>query len=225
MPIFAPALRAITQLDDAAFLGVLLRSVAWAAVTFALLAAAIIWGAHAVLANHGMWAWLAALLGGVGTAVLALFMFLPLAAVIATLFVDRVAEAVERRYYPALPAARAAPLSSQIWDGVALGLRVLGLQILALLLALALPGVGWVLGWLVAAWAIGRGLFVAVAMRRMDRASAQALYRGRRLNVLTQGGLISACSLVPLLNLLAPVLGTAAMVHVMQVGNDSNRGL
>ena len=163
MPLFAPALRAITQLDDAAFLGVLLRSVAWAAVTFALLAAGIVWGAHAMLANHGLWAWLAALLGGAGAAVLALFMFLPLAAVIATLFVDRVAEAVERRYYPGLPAARAAPLSSQIWDGIALGLRVFGLQILALVLALR---------------AAGRGLGAGLARRGLGH--WPGIIRGRR---------------------------------------------
>jgi CysZ protein len=225
MPILAPALRAIAQLDDRVFLGVLLRSVAWAAVAFALLAAGIVWGTHMLLENHGFWSWLAALLGGVGAAALSLYLFLPVAAMIATLFVDRVAEAVERRFYPELLTARAAPLASQIWDGIALGLRVLVLQIVALVLALLLPGIGLVLGWLVAAWAIGRGLFVAVAMRRMDRAAAHALYRGRRLNVLAQGGLISACSLVPVLNLLAPVLGTAAMVHVMQSRNDADRGL
>jgi uncharacterized protein involved in cysteine biosynthesis len=49
----------------------------------------------------------------------------------------------------------------------------------------------------------------------MDRASAQALYRQRRLGVLAQGGLMTAGSLVPLLNLLTPVLGTAAMVHLL----------
>jgi CysZ protein len=243
MPIPAPALRsaalrppilrAIAQLDDPVFLGVLLRGVAWAAAGLALLAVAVVWGVHALLAHFGLWAWLAALLGGAGAALLSLTLFLPVAALIASLFLNRVAGAVERRFYPTLPPARPAPMTQQIADGLSLGLRVLALQLLALLLAFALPVIGLPLGWLIAAWAIGRGLFMAVAMRRMDRAAAQRLYARRRLSVLTQGALISAASLVPLLNLLAPVLGTAAMVHVlhagmagaMQGGNDPNRGL
>jgi uncharacterized protein involved in cysteine biosynthesis len=88
---------------------------------------------------------------------------------------------------------------------------------LALVLALLLPGVGFALGWLVASWAIGRGVFVAVAMRRMDRRAANALYRDRRTDVLLQGGLMTAGNLVPLLNLLVPVLGVAAMVHVLHL--------
>ncbi len=225
MPLFAPALRAIAQLDDRVFLGVLLRSVAWALAGFVLLTVAIVWGAHALLADRGVWAWLAALLGGAGSAMLSLYLFLPVAATIATLFVDRVADAVERRFYPGLPPAAAAPMTAQIWDGIALGLRVLGMQILALVLALLLPGVGLLLGWAVAAWAVGRGLFVAVAMRRMDRPAAHAVYLRHRPAVLVQGALIAACGLVPLLNLLAPVLGVAAMVHVMLMGNGRDRGL
>jgi CysZ protein len=213
-PLRAPLL-AMSQFDDPAFLGVVVRSVTWAALSFALLAAGVVWGAHDLLADRGWWAWLAAALGGVGSAVAALFLFLPLASVIASLYVDRIAEAVERRFYPGLPPAHPAPLAQQAWDGIVLGVRVLGMQVVALLLALLLPGVGLVLGWLVAAWAIGRGLFVAVAMRRMERPQASALYRARRLDVLAQGGLITAGSLVPLLNLLVPVLGTAAMVHLL----------
>jgi len=221
-----PPMRALAQLDDPVLLGVLGRSLLWAALAFLLLAAGVFWGVHHLLANHGWWTWLASLLGGAGALVLSLWLFLPLAAAIATIFADRVADAVERRFYPGLPPPRPAPFAAQAWDGVALGLRVLALQVLALLLALALPGVGALLGWAIAAWAIGRGLFVAVAMRRMDRASATALYRRRRPAVLLQGGLMSAGTMLPVLNLLLPVLGPAAMVHVLHeppVRNGSGR--
>jgi uncharacterized protein involved in cysteine biosynthesis len=147
--------------------------------------------------------------------VVSLYLFLPLATVIAMSFAARVTAAVERRYYPSLPPGRPAWLGDQIWDGIALGLRVLAWQIASLVLALLLPGVGLVLGWAITAWSLGRGLFVAVAMTRMDRAQALALYRGQRGAVWVQGALMAAASLVPPLNLLAPVLGVAAMVHVM----------
>jgi uncharacterized protein involved in cysteine biosynthesis len=37
--------------------------------------------------------------------------------------------------------------------------------------------------------------------------------------VLAQGALMAVASLVPLLNLFVPVLGTAAMVHLLHEGN------
>ena len=160
---------------------------------------------------------LAGLLGGVGALVLAFYFFLPIACVIALLFVDRIAAAVERRWYPALPLARPAPLAAQAWDGLALGLRVFAWQVAVLLLSLVPPLAPVVapLGWLIAAWAVGRGLFVAVAMRRMTRPAATARYRAQRPAVLAQGALIALGSIIPGVNLLVPVLGTAAMVHVL----------
>jgi uncharacterized protein involved in cysteine biosynthesis len=217
MGFFAPPLRAFAQMDDPVFFGVVWRSVAWALAVCVLLAAAVVWGAEDAAASlqPGWLSWAAGLLGGVGAALLTFWLFLPLATVIAFLFLERVARAVERRYYPGLPPARPAPLASQAWDGIALGLRILGVQMIALVLALLLPGVGLLLGWMIAAWAVGRGLFVPVAMLRMDRPAALALYRARRPAVLLQGALMTAGNMVPLLNLLTPVLGVAAMVHVL----------
>ncbi len=68
---------------------------------------------------------------------------------------------------------------------------------------------------LVSGWAIGRGLFVAVAMRRMGRRQAQALYRRHRMAVLVPGACCAAAASVPGVNLLVPLVGTAAMVHVL----------
>jgi uncharacterized protein involved in cysteine biosynthesis len=61
-----------------------------------------------------------------------------------------------------------------------------------------------------------------VALRRCDRATALGLYRRRRFAVLVQGGLVAAAGLVPGLNLVAPVVGLAAMVHVL--GRDAPIG-
>jgi uncharacterized protein involved in cysteine biosynthesis len=107
-----------------------------------------------------------------------------------------------------------------MWDGLALGLRILALNVAALLLALLLPGVGLLLGWAIGAYAIGRGLFVAVAMRRMDRRDAEQLYQLRRTEVLVQGGALAAAACLPLVNLLIPVIGVACMVHVLDRARD-----
>ena len=219
MSLLTPPVRALSQLDDPAFVRVIVSSLLWTVAGFAALTVAVAWGTRSLVATHGGQDWLSWLAGavtGAGAIALTLYFFVAIATVIATLFVDPVAQAVERRFYPHLPPAHPAPLSQQVWDAAALGVRVLLWQVVGLLLTFVLPGVGAALGWVVAAWAIGRGLFMAVAMRRMDRPQAMALYGHMRVPVITQGALIAAGSLVPIFNLAMPVLGAAAMVHVLQ---------
>ncbi len=221
MLFIAAPLRAFAQFDDPDFLGAVWRSAAWAIVSLLGLAAVLIWGGNALAGQVEQLGWigrvLGGLLGGMGAAVLSFYFFLPLATVIASFYADRIASAVERHFYPGLPPARAASLYDQTWDGIALGVRVLGWQVLMLLLLLIPPltPLAVPLGWAISAWAVGRGLFVAVAMRRLNRADAVAFYQSRRGAVLAQGALIAAGSLIPVFNLFVPVLGTAAMVHVM----------
>ena len=153
---------------------------------------------------------------------------MPVAAAIGTLYIDRVAGAVERRWYPSLPPPRGASIAAQLWDAASVGARILLLSVLALVLALIIPGVGLVLAWVIGGYAIGRGLFAAVAMRRMPRAAAWMLYRRARPVVLVQGCILALAGYVPVLNLLIPVVGTAAMVHVLDLalttGPESRSG-
>jgi CysZ protein len=95
---FSPLARALAQLDDRVFLGVLLRCIAWSAACFILLHLATIWAVHHLLDLHGWIGWAADVLGGIGASLLALWLFLPVAAIIGTLYIDRIARAVERRY-------------------------------------------------------------------------------------------------------------------------------
>jgi uncharacterized protein involved in cysteine biosynthesis len=219
--LFIPISRAFGQLDDRTFVGVAIRSVAWSAASFAALYASAVWVVHRLLALHGLLAWGADFLGAVGASLLALWLFLPIAAAIGTLYFDRIAAAVERRFYPWLPAAEGASVVEQTIDGIAVALKVLALNIVALVLTVVLPGIGLVLGWLVATYAIGRGLFVAVAMRRMSRAAAESLYRSNRTMVMVNGAVLAAAAYLPVVNLLIPVIGTAAMVHVLDLALSS----
>lgn len=225
-----PLLLAFDQLPDRALLGVVVRSVLWSALAFAALAAASVWGVHEgvarLLASGWGWlGWVAGALGGVGAALLALWLFVPVAVLVATFYVETVSAAVERRHYPGLPPPTGAPLTEQFWDGIVLGLQLVPLQALTLLLTLLLPGVGLVLGVCLTGWALGRGLFVAVAMRRMGRGAALDLYQSRRGAAVVPGVALAALGLVPAANLLVPVLGIAAMVHVFQQGGVGRLGL
>lgn len=212
-----PMTRSLSQLSDPALLGVVWRSVLFSALFFIAILTGTIAALHYLVPAHGALVWALDALGSVAAAVLAMWLFLPVAATIGALYFERIARVVERRFYPSMPPPQSAPLLDQVSVSVAVGLRVLGLNVLALLLTLFLPGIGLPIGWAIAAWAIGRGLFVAVAMRRLNRPDAEALYRAVRPVALAQGGVMAAAAYVPLLNLLIPVVGTAAMVHVLDL--------
>jgi CysZ protein len=215
--VFAPIARSIGQLDDPAFRDVLLRSIVWSIACFAGLHVAAIWVVHRMLELHGLLAWGADLLGSIGASLLAFWLFLPVAAAIGMMYLDRIARSVEIRFYPWLPPPSGASLLEQAWDGIAVALKVLALNVVALFLAFILPGVGLILGWMIASYAIGRGLFVAVAMRRMPRPVAESLYRASRTVILGQGAILALVAYVPVINLLIPIVGTAAMVHVLDM--------
>lgn len=216
--MFQPFFDAVAQLGDRVFLGVVWRSLLLSLLAFlGLLAGSIwvlqLWADH--LGGSGSWiGWGLGLLGGIAVLLLALWLYVPVALLIATLYLNRIAAAVERRFYPGLPPPVGAPLAEQGWDGIVLSLQVLGLQVGTLLATVLLPGIGFVLGTLITGWAIGRGLFVGVAMRRMSRPAALALYRKRWLAAVVPGIVLALASSLPPLNLLVPVVGVAVMVHV-----------
>lgn len=210
-------LRALRQLDDPVFLGVLSRAVAWTTLVFALLH----WAAGALmrqwmdgfetLRDLGGTASLAARLG---ISFLSMWLFVPLAGGIAALHADRIADAVEGRHFPASPPVAAAPLADQAQEAIGIGVGLLLMTGFGLSLAILLPGIGLFLGWFISGYALGRGLFVTVAIRRMDRLAAIRLYQTNRWAVLGPGLLIATLVWLPFANLLAPVIAAAAMTHV-----------
>jgi uncharacterized protein involved in cysteine biosynthesis len=212
--------RAFSQLDDPAIIKVVLQTLLFSVLSFAGLIAGSTLLLHHLLVGHGWLAWIAGSFGGLLALISALWLFLPLAVVIAGLFLEPVCRAVERHWYPNLPPPHGASLAAQAWEGLMIGLRVLVLSVFSLLLALFFPGIGNAIGWVITAWAVGRGMYSAVALRRMTRVEAETLYREQRLVVLVQGAALTLAGAVPLLNLLVPVLGPAAMVHVVVAGTS-----
>ncbi len=207
-----PMLRALGQLDDPVIRKILLRSLGLTALAFLLLFAGGVWGLHAAIGLL-LW-WHAGLLGGIAIALLIYLLFLPVAAGIAVMFAEPIAATVEARWYPDLPPPAGASLAAQSWDGLALAGQVLLAHLVGLILA-PLLGVGFLAGWAIAAWAMGRGLFMVVAMRRARRPTALGIYAAHRGRVLLHGALLTALAVVPVVNLLVPVLGIAMMIHLL----------
>ncbi len=208
-------LLALRQLTDPVFLGPLAKAFGAALLAFLGLAGLAAWGVAGLAGGEGWLACLAGALGGLLVLGLAVWLFVPVMLGLSGLFLDPVAAAVERRFYPALPPPQGASLVAQAGFNLAFAAKTGAVALLALPLLLLAPPVGAVALWLISTVALGHGLFEGVAQRRMPIAAARALRWQREVPVLGIGGILAAMALVPGLNLLVPVLGTAAMTHLL----------
>jgi uncharacterized protein involved in cysteine biosynthesis len=208
-------LLALRQLTDPAFLGPLARAFLAALVAFLGLAGLSAWAVGGLAGGEGWLAGVAAALGGLFVLALAVWLFVPVMLGLAGLFLDPVAAAVERRFYPALPPARGASLLAQARFNIVFALKTGAIALAALPLLLFAPPFGAVALWAISTVALGYGLFEGVAQRRMEVPAARVLRRQRQVPVLGIGAVLAAMALVPGLNLLVPVIGTAAMTHLL----------
>lgn len=214
--MLTPLLLALRQLGDPAFLAPLAKGLAAALLAFLGLAGLAAWGVGELAGGSGWLAGIAAAAGGLATLALAVWLFVPVLLALSGLFLDPVAAAVERRFYPTLPPPTGgAGLGAQTRFNIGLALRMGGLTLLALPVGLFLPPLGAALLWAISTVALGHGLFEGVAQRRMAVPAARSARRAREGRVLGLGGVLALASLVPVLNLLVPVLGTAAMTHLL----------
>lgn len=161
-------------------------------------------------------------LGGAASVVLALLLFPAVVVVVMSLFLDQVAEAVEARHYPELPPARGQSAVAGIWTGLKFAALLIGVNILLLLAYLlmlasvVLAPLVPVLFYAVNGWLAGREYFETVAFRRLSEAEARALRRPFTVQLTLAGAAIAFLAVIPVVNLLAPVLATAVMVHLFQ---------
>jgi uncharacterized protein involved in cysteine biosynthesis len=154
-------------------------------------------------------------LGGAATFVVSLILFAPLATLVASVFLDEVANAVEAKHYPDLPVAQSQTIGQSVMAGVRLLIWTLLVNLLCLPLYL-LPIANIVIFFAVNGLLIGREYYEVVAFRRMSRLDAAAFRRRGRFTFWQAGVVIAVVFWVPLLNLTAPILGTALMVHVFE---------
>lgn len=213
-------LRTLRQLPDPRFLRVLGLSIVLAALLFAGLLAAVAWS----LASFALfqWGWLDTLvdlLGGLAALLIAILLFPGLAIAVQGLFLERIASAVESRYYPDRPEPRSQSWTEQLVLGVRLAATVVIVNLFALPLYLGLsfvPPLNLALFYLINGFLLGREYFEIVATRRVPPREALRLRHALRGKVWLMGAAIAFLFSVPLLNLAAPVLGTAMMLHLYE---------
>jgi uncharacterized protein involved in cysteine biosynthesis len=222
--LFSAVAKTLGQMNDPRIRGVIGKILGLAILGYILFVVLVYFLIGWLAGLSGWLADLAQFGGAIGAMVIAWFIFPGVAAAIAGFFADEVIDVVEQKHYPLLGPARHLP----IWTVVVDALQLAGISLIANLLALPLLVVFplYVLvTWGVNGWLLGREYFEMVAFRRLDRDAARALHRKHFRTFTTAGVLIAICLTIPFINLIAPVLGAAFMVHVAQnVVNQRDTG-
>jgi len=156
---------------------------------------------------------LLSLAAGLGLVAGAVLLMPAVTALVASLFVDEIADRVEERYYAADPPGRPLPFATALMEGLKAALLSLAVYACALPFLLV-AGAGVVMFFLATAYLQGRVFFELVAMRFHPIAVASALRRKHRATVFVAGIFIAAFLSIPIVGLAAPLFGTALMIHV-----------
>lgn len=164
-----------------------------------------------------MW-WLDGMVDVLGTTaafILAWILFPAAASSIVGLLLEAVAEAVEARHYPGLEPAP----GISVWETVTTTSRLVLLMVvlnLAVLPLYLIPVINIFVFYVLNGYLLGREYFEMVALRRLRPEKMLSLRRSRGLQVFIAGVVAAFLLTIPFINFLAPVIATAAMVHLFE---------
>jgi CysZ protein len=202
---FAPEQRGILMLCFALAIGLLIAL--WFGAT------ALLQEAHFIGVG-----WLDAviiLLGSMAALVLAWMLFPAMTLLILGFFLGWVLRGVERRHYPGL--GPPLPMSLPAAFASALRLLLLAAAVNVIILPLYLiPGINLFVYYALNGYLVGREYFELVALRRMDGAAARAMWRRHRGRLILVGVVIVFLLSLPLIDLVAPIVAAAFMLHVFE---------
>ncbi len=222
--IFDDFFKAIGQMPDPRF-----RRVLWLGImlTIALLVGAyalILWFISATTSEgieipgvDGPVTWIGDLLGWGSLAimlVLSVFLMVPVASAITSLFLDDVAQAVEDKHYPHLKPVPRVPFFDGLRDTVNFLGVLIGANILAVFAYMALPFLSFAIFYGLNGYLLGREYFQVVAMRRLGRQGAKDLRKQHKGQIWMAGCLMAVPLSIPLINLVIPILGAATFTHL-----------
>ncbi|PUB12163.1 EI24 domain-containing protein [Yoonia sediminilitoris] len=221
--ILGDFLKAIGQLPDRRFQSVLWRGIG--------LTIALLFGIYALLLQLVQWltdapisipfvgeiTWLGDLLswGSLGfVLILSIFLMVPVASAITSLFLDEVAQAVEEKHYPTLPPAPPVTFAQGLKDSVNFMGVLIAANIGAFILYALLPWAAIFIFFGLNGYLLGREYFQLAAMRRIGRDGAKALRKQYSGTIWVAGCLMAVPLAFPLVNLFIPILGAATFTHL-----------
>jgi len=158
-------------------------------------------------------AWIISIAAGLGVVFGGIMLMPAITSLVASFFVDEVADHVEREHYPAERPGMALPMGLALREGS----KTAALTILVYLIALPfvfVAGAGFLVFFIATAWLLGREYFELAAMRFRPPHEAKAMRRGNATTIFTAGLIIAAFVSIPIVNLATPLFGMAFMVHM-----------
>jgi uncharacterized protein involved in cysteine biosynthesis len=158
-------------------------------------------------------AWIVSIAAGFGVVFGAVMLMPAITSLVASVFVDEVADHVEHEHYPAEPPGVALPFGLAASEGVKTALLTILVYLIALPFVLV-AGAGFLAFFIATAWLLGREYFELAAMRFRPPAEAKAMRRENAAVVFTAGLIIAAFVSIPIVNLATPLFGMALMVHM-----------
>ena len=158
-------------------------------------------------------AWILSIAAGLGIVFGAVFLLPAITSLVAGVFVDDVAEIVEREHYPADRSGAALPIGLAMTEGIKTALLTLLVYLIALPFVFV-AGAGVIAFFIATAWLLGREYFELAAMRFRSPAEAKAMRRDNASTVFLAGLIIAAFVAIPIVNLATPLFGMAFMVHM-----------
>lgn len=213
--MISSAYRAANDVLSPAFRSVLWKAIGLTLLLFAGLLAAVWVGSSALLTLP--WPWLdevIAALASLGLLVALFFLMSPVTAIFAGLFLDTVAEIVERKHYPAEPPGRPPSTLSSVLMGMQFGMLVLLVNILVL--PTVFFGIGALIMLAVNSYLLSREYFTMAAVRHMPVRNAQEFRKANAARIWAAGLIPAGLALVPFVNILVPLFATSYFVHIFK---------
>ncbi len=215
--MFTSAFKAVDQMLSPPFRMVLLKSLGLTIGLFVVVGIAL----QAILASITISTYpyideVLAVLAGLGVVLGFVFLMGPVTALFAGIFLDEIAEQVEKVHYPNdVPGTEVPILASMLVALKFFGVLVL-VNVLLLTFGWIFPGLNLIAYLFANGYLLGREFFEMVGMRHMSPDEARALRRENSTKVLLAGVLIAGLAMIPFANLLVPLFATAFMVHVFK---------
>ena len=224
--------KAVTQLSDPKFLWVLIKAVGLSAVLFGGAYFGFIYLATAILPGSITLPWLGTIPIGdwfdevalAGALIMAVFLMFPVAMVFIGFFLEEVADAVERRYYPHLPPVPRLGMGEIMGEAIRFLMIMIAANMLALIIYFASSLLAPVIFYIVNGYLLGREYFQLVAMRRLGLHAADKLRKAHRWEIWFSGILMAVPLSVRVLALLIPLLGVATFTHQFHRLNGTTSG-
>ena len=208
--------KSVSQLGDKST-----RQILWLCIGLAIVVCIGLWtGIGYALANTAFfqWGWLETavdVLGGLATGVLTWFLFPGVVSAVVGLFQDQIADCVEDLHYPSLAKTDGPPFM----DNLVSSIKFLGIFVVLNIAMLPFLLFGPLFPFIfygVNGYLLSREYFEMVVHRRLPPEQAKVLRKAHQGRLMMLGVVIAFLLTVPILNLVTPIVATAAMIHLFQ---------